>query len=64
MEEPKCKKCNDTGWCYNEGYYGWDYGGYYPCECPKGQAEEEEYTRIMEDCTWRTVNDRLVHPDR
>lgn len=45
--DPKCERCQDTGWYYNEGHYGWDYGSMFTCECPVGVAENEEYHRLM-----------------
>lgn len=41
-----CINCEDTGMIYNEGVYGWDYGGYYPCECEIGKQVQEEQHRL------------------
>lgn len=44
-----CEKCEGTGLVYNEGAYGWDAGGYAPCDCPKGQAELEVMQKAYEE---------------
>lgn len=38
--ETECTYCKGTGMVYNEGNYGWDYGGYFFCDCEVGKQEE------------------------
>lgn len=44
----KCEKCNDIGMIYNQGNYGWDYGGYHYCDCEIGIAEGKKYIKAYE----------------
>lgn len=44
----QCIDCQDTGMIYNEGVYGWDYGGFIFCCCPKGIEEENKYIELNE----------------